>query len=90
MVRGAPCGATWDAAAGVVGMSPDEAVVRIGLEVQFFCTADPSAWDPICGKSAVHIAGRLHSGALDRAVNILFKTPNHREGKTRAEGELKR
>ena len=74
VVRGAPCGASWDAAKRIVGMPADEAVVRVGLEVQFFCSADPSAWDPIYGKSPVHLAGRLHSAALRKAVDLSLKT----------------
>ena len=70
VVRGASCGATWDAAARMVGMPPDEAIIRMGLEVQFFCTADPSGWDPIYGKSPVHLAGKLHSSALNKAVDV--------------------
>ena len=70
VVRGASCGATWDAAARMVGMPADEAIIRIGLEVQFFCTADPSGWDPIYGKSPVHLAGKLHSSALSKAVDV--------------------
>jgi len=69
VIRGAPCGATWDAAARVIGMPSDEAVVRIGLEVQFFCSADPAGWDPIYGKSPVHLAGSLHSAALKKALD---------------------
>lgn len=68
VLRGAPCGATWKAASRVAGMAPGEAVVRMGLETQFFCSADPSGWDPIYGKSPVHLAGRLHSAALDKAL----------------------
>ena len=70
VVRGAPCGATWDAVARMVGMPADEAIIRMGVEVQFFCTADPSGWDPIYGKSPVHLAGKLHSSALGKAVNV--------------------
>ena len=70
VVRGASCGATWDAAARMVGMTTDEAIIRMGLEVQFFCTADPSGWDPIYGKSPVHLAGKLHSSALSKAVDV--------------------
>jgi len=70
VVRGASCGATWDAAARMVGMPADEAIIRMGLEVQFFCVADPSGWDPIYGKSPVHLAGKLHSSALSKAVNV--------------------
>jgi len=54
----------------MVGMLPDEAIIRMGLEVQFFCTADPSGWDPIYGKSPVHLAGKLHSSALSKAVDV--------------------
>jgi hypothetical protein len=43
--------------------------VRIGLEVQYFCVADPSDWDPISGKSAVHFAGDVHRSALARALD---------------------
>ncbi|MGD8366248.1 MAG: DUF166 family (seleno)protein DfsP [Desulfobacterales bacterium] len=68
VLRGAPCGATWEAAKRVEGLPAEEAVVRIGLEVQFFCTADPAGWDPIYGKSPVHFAGDVHSAALKRAV----------------------
>ena len=70
VARGAPCGATWEAATRMVGMSPDKAIIRMGLEVQFFCTADPSGWDPIYGKSPVHLAGKLHSSAISKAVNV--------------------
>jgi hypothetical protein len=68
VTRGAPCGATWAAAAKVKGMPVEEAVVRIGLAVQFFCVADPAGWDPIYGKSPVHFAGKVHSAALGEAL----------------------
>jgi len=68
MLRGAPCGATWDAASRVLGLPLEEAVVRIGLETQFFCSADPAGWDPIHGKSPVHFAGEVHMAALKRAL----------------------
>jgi len=68
VLRGAPCGATWDAALRVKDMPAKEAAVRIGLEVQYFCVADPSDWDPISGKSAVHFAGEVHKAALARAL----------------------
>ena len=68
VVRGAPCGATWKAARRVMRLAPEEAIVRIGLEVQYFCSADPAGWDPIHGKSPVHFAGHVHSAALKRAL----------------------
>jgi len=45
VIRGAPCGATWDAAQRIINLTVKEAAVRIGLEVQYFCVADPSSWD---------------------------------------------
>ncbi len=69
VVRGAPCGATWDAAAAVVGMDGEEAAIRIGLETQFFCGANPAGWDPMYGKSPVHFAGEVHKSALKRAMD---------------------
>jgi hypothetical protein len=67
-LRGAPCGASWDAGQRIVGYTVEEAPVRIGLETQFYCVADPASWDPITGKSPVHIAGELHKAALLRAL----------------------
>jgi thymidylate synthase len=67
-LRGAPCGATWDAAQRILGLPVDQARIRVGLETQFFCVADPSSWDPITGKSPVHIAADLHKAALVRAL----------------------
>lgn len=75
VIRGAPCGATWEAAQRVIGLPTVEAAVRIGLETQFFCVADPSGWDPIGGKSPVHIAGELHKAALVRALNTKRSCP---------------
>lgn len=66
--RGAPCGATWDAALRMVGMPVGEALSRIGLETQYFCTANPAGWDPLYGKSPVHFAGDIHKAALRRAL----------------------
>jgi len=68
VLRGAPCGATWEAARRVLGLPLEEAAVRIGLETQFFCTADPAGWDPLYGKSPVHFAGHLHQAALEKSL----------------------
>ena len=73
VVRGAPCGASWEAAARLQGVAAEDAVVRMGLEAQFFCTADPAGWDPIYGKSPVHLAGELHSKALHKTMKLLNK-----------------
>jgi hypothetical protein len=69
-LRGAPCGATWEAATRIAHLPPEEAIVRIGLEVQYFCAADPAGWDPIHGKSPVHFAGNVHAAALKKAVAV--------------------
>jgi len=68
VLRGAPCAATWEAALRVKDLPAEEALVRIGLDVQYFCVADPSAWDPISGKSPVHLAGEFHKAALKKAL----------------------
>ncbi|MFP4476895.1 MAG: DUF166 family (seleno)protein DfsP [Desulfatibacillaceae bacterium] len=68
VVRGAPCGATWDAAGRVAGEDVDRAARRMGLDVQYFCHANPAGWDPIHGKSPVHFAGKVHDKALARAI----------------------
>jgi thymidylate synthase len=73
VLRGAPCGATWEAARRIIGLTLDEARIRIGLETQYFCVADPAGWDPISGRSPVHIAGELHKAALAAALRSLIR-----------------
>jgi hypothetical protein len=58
------------------GISVEEAPVRMGLDTQFFCTADPSNWDPIWGKSPVHLAADLHRAALVAALKKAGNDPN--------------
>lgn len=71
MLRGAPCGATWEAAKRMIGVPVADAVRKIGLDTQFFCSANPAGWDPIYGKSPVHFAGNVHSRALQAALKKL-------------------
>ncbi len=73
VVRGAPCGASWKAAEKITGLPLEEALVRIGLETQFFCSADPAGWDPLWGKSPVHLAADIHFNALKKALDNLQK-----------------
>ncbi len=40
----------------------------MGLRSQFFCIADPSNFDPVSGKSSLHIAGELHGKAMRDAL----------------------
>jgi thymidylate synthase len=71
VLRGAPCGASWEAAVRMAGATIEGAAARMGLEVQFFCTADPSGWDPMYGKSPVHLAAEIHRATLFRAMESL-------------------
>ena len=64
MRRGAPCVASWEAAKELVGMDVEAAAIQYGLQVQFFCSADPAGWDPIYGKSPVHFAADVHTAAF--------------------------
>ncbi len=68
VIRGAPCGATGEAAKKLTGTQLKDAGEKMGLETQFFCTADPSGFDPVSGKSPVHIAGELHGKAMKDAL----------------------
>lgn len=66
--RGAPCGATWEAVKSLIGKPATDAPIELGLKTQMFCVADPAGWDPINGKSPVHLAGELHCAALKSAM----------------------
>ncbi|WP_163298569.1 DUF166 family (seleno)protein DfsP [Dissulfurirhabdus thermomarina] len=66
--RGASCGATWEAARRLAGLAPEAALAAVGREVQYLCCADPSAFDPVSGKSPLHHAGHVHRAALRKAL----------------------
>ena len=68
VLRGASCGATWEALCKIIGKTVDQAKVDYAREVQYLCIADPSAFDPISGKSALHYAGHVHSAAITKAA----------------------
>lgn len=68
VIRGAPCGATWDALHTYIGCQVEEALTRLPRQVQYFCSADPSGFDPVTGKSPVHFAGYVHIAALKKAI----------------------
>ncbi len=68
VVRGAPCGATWDGLKDYLGCTVDDVLVRLPRQVQYFCSADPSGFDPVSGKSPVHYAGYVHIAALKKAI----------------------
>jgi hypothetical protein len=75
VIHGAPCGATWEAAAQTQGVPVEEAPVHIGLRTQYFCSANPAGWDVMYGKSPVHFAAELHTAALVNAIERFLK--NH-------------
>jgi hypothetical protein len=67
--RGASCGATWQVIPRMIEVPVDEALSTIGREIQYLCKADPSAFDPVSGKSPLHFAGKVHMAALKRALS---------------------
>jgi hypothetical protein len=54
----------------VENLPVEDAITCIGLETQYFCSADPAGWDPISGKSPVHLAGDIHCKALIRVLKF--------------------
>ncbi len=75
--RGASCGATWKAAEAVIGLSKEEALPVIARKAQYFCVANPAAFDPISGKSALHHAGHVHIKALKKAIKSAQEDVNY-------------
>lgn len=68
VVRGAPCGATWQVVSKIIGLPIIEAVSTIAREAQYICKADPSNFDPLSSKSPLHYAGDVHAAALRKAL----------------------
>ncbi len=68
VLRGASCGATWEAAEAIRGLDTRTAATAFAREVQYRCAIDPSAFDPVSGKSLLHYAGEVHTKALRRAI----------------------
>jgi thymidylate synthase len=66
VLRGSPCGATWHAAAGLVGKTVDEAPSMTGL----FCQQYPCR--AVRGTpGGIHTSGDLHKDAMERALGKL-------------------
>lgn len=68
VVRGAPCGLTWDVASVILGLDVEEALSTYGRLIQYECVANPARFDPISGKSQLHYAGDVHIKALKKAL----------------------
>jgi len=66
--RGAPCGVTWQVVPRIIGRPMEEASYTMAREVQYLCAADPSKFDPLSGKSALHYAGDVHAAAVCKAL----------------------
>ena len=68
VVRGGPCGATWDAAKKVKGTTVEAAPSKIALEVQYLCKAT-AGYDVAKSKKApLHLAGDVHKKAFKKAT----------------------
>ena len=78
VLRGAPCGATWEIVSKVIGVDIEEAMTLLPREVQYQCTANPGRFDPITGKSPVHYAGYVHRAALKKAIDKAKKVEGRR------------
>jgi len=68
VIRGAPCGASWEILSKVVGRNIEEAMSLLPREIQYRCSANPGRFDPVSGKSPVHYAGYVHRAALKKAI----------------------
>ena len=79
--RGASCGGTWQVCREITGLSAAEAPTVISRQIQYMCLSDPSAFDPVSGKSAVHFAGEVHKAALDRAIKRALAGRNRSSGR---------
>ena len=65
--KGAPCGATWDAAEKVKGIKIEDAASKIALELQYLCKA-AGGYDVAKSKKApLHLAGDVHKKAFEKA-----------------------
>jgi hypothetical protein len=69
VIRGAPCGASWEIIEHIIGRDVEEAMSTLPREVQYRCSANPSRFDPVSGKSPVHYAGYVHRAALKKAMD---------------------
>jgi len=68
VLRGAPCGVTWQVVPRIIGRPVEEADYTMAREIQYLCAADPSKFDPLSGKSALHYAGDVHAAAVKKAL----------------------
>ncbi len=68
VVRGAPCGATWEVIPRLKGLTVTEAGECIAREVQYRCAASPNSFDPLTGSNPLHFAGNIHYRALEDAL----------------------
>lgn len=68
VIKGAPCGATWQVLPRMIGLPVSEAISTMAREIQYVCVADPSNFDPVSGKSPLHYAGDVHAAAMKKAL----------------------
>lgn len=79
VVRGAPCGATWEVCERLIGQSVEQAYVTFPKEIQKLCFTSPMGLDPVTGKSSLHFAGYVHRIALEKAVDVAKKQNSTKE-----------
>jgi hypothetical protein len=68
VIRGAPCGVTWQVVPRIIGRPLEEAAYTMAREIQYLCAADPSKFDPLSGKSSLHYAGDVHAATVKKAL----------------------
>ncbi len=79
--RAASCGATYQVVRELIGTEIEKAPTEISRRVQYLCLSDPSDFDPVSGKSALHFAGEVHKAALKKAIDNALKRKDHGPGK---------
>ena len=68
VLKGAPCGATWDVVEKVKGVALEDAPAKIALELQYLCKAKTGYDVAKSKKSPLHLAGDVHKKAFKKAI----------------------
>lgn len=66
--KGAPCGATWEAAGKIIGLPVEDAIHRFALEVQFICRGYAGYQLSQSKRAPLHFAGDIHMEAFKKAM----------------------
>ncbi|MFX0135255.1 MAG: DUF166 domain-containing protein, partial [Candidatus Hodarchaeota archaeon] len=71
VIRGAPCGATWYVANGIIGETVKEAPQKAALLTQYYCRAS-RGYDIIRGEGKIHKAGKITMKAFEKAIEEII------------------